>query len=220
MENVTERTSNPFGMTPPCEQPCAPGGPAAVYGYGDANADFHVVGDHPGVHGGRSTGVPFTESVAGERLQGVLHDVGLLAESYSDQPAVRDLFCSYLHMCCSPDGDPSDTDYLELERFFDAELRAITAHVLVPVGERAIEHVLRTYTSKARLLDRGVEWLHARELQGAGFLVVPVREPADWEAGDRNALVDSLGDTLASDYRQISDLGRFTGVEGDSYLVR
>mgnify|MGYP002760407047 CR=1 FL=1 len=49
MENVTDRTSNPFGMHPPCEQ--------FVPGYGDANAAFHVVGDHPGAHGGVDTGV-------------------------------------------------------------------------------------------------------------------------------------------------------------------
>ena len=39
MENVTDRTSNPFDMRPPCER--------FVPGYGDANADFHVAGDHP-----------------------------------------------------------------------------------------------------------------------------------------------------------------------------
>ncbi len=39
MENVTDRLSNPFGMTYPCER--------SVPGYGDANAHFHVVGDHP-----------------------------------------------------------------------------------------------------------------------------------------------------------------------------
>lgn len=220
MENVTDRTSNPFGMTLPCDEPCAPGGPAAVHGYGDANADFHVIGDHPGAHGGGSTGVPFTESVAGERLQGVLHEVGLLAEPYGDEPTVRDCFLSYLHACCPGDGEPTDDDYRRLEPFFDAELRAITAHVLVPVGERATAHVLRTYTSRVRLLDRGMEWLHARDIHGAGFLVVPVREPAEWAAGDREVLVEELGDVLASDYRQISDLGRFTGLDGDPYLVR
>jgi hypothetical protein len=37
VENVTDRTSNPFGMR--IED--------AVYGYGDDNAAFHVVGDRP-----------------------------------------------------------------------------------------------------------------------------------------------------------------------------
>jgi len=39
-------------MRPDCE--------SFVPGYGDANADFHVVGDHPGVHGGVDAGIPFT----------------------------------------------------------------------------------------------------------------------------------------------------------------
>jgi hypothetical protein len=37
VESVTDRTSNPFGMR--IED--------AVYGYGDDNAAFHVVGDRP-----------------------------------------------------------------------------------------------------------------------------------------------------------------------------
>ena len=55
MENVTSGVSNSFGIGHP--------GPA-VPGYGDANADLHVVGDHPGHHGGAETGVPFTDAVA------------------------------------------------------------------------------------------------------------------------------------------------------------
>lgn len=39
-------------MEPDCER--------FVPGCGDANADFHVIGDRPGVHGGIKTGVPFT----------------------------------------------------------------------------------------------------------------------------------------------------------------
>ncbi|MFB6308018.1 MAG: uracil-DNA glycosylase, partial [Haloarculaceae archaeon] len=57
MRNVTGRRSNPFGMQPPCE--------SYVAGYGDANAHFHVVGDHPCVHGGAESGVPFTDAEAG-----------------------------------------------------------------------------------------------------------------------------------------------------------
>ena len=59
VRNVTGRQSNPFGLSPSCE--------SFVPGYGDANADFHVVGDHPGVHGGCETGIPFTGSRTGER---------------------------------------------------------------------------------------------------------------------------------------------------------
>ncbi|WP_202932698.1 uracil-DNA glycosylase family protein [Halorussus salinus] len=239
MKNVTDRTSNPFGMRPPCPHECA-SGVSAVYGYGDANADFHLIGDYPGVHGGEETGVPFTGSLTGERLQPVLNEVGLVGDTYSDDPALADCFLSYRHMCCLPDGDaPTEADYDRLEPFFDAELRAIAAHVLLPVGERATRHVLRTYAAREALLDAPADSadgdspdgespadasdrmadLHADHVPGRGFLVIPVREPAEWDEGDAEELVSSLSDLLATDYRQTADLGRFLA-EHDTYEVR
>lgn len=211
VKNVTDRTSNPFGMRPPCEQ--------FVPGYGDANADFHAIGDHPGVHGGRDTGVPFTNAV-GRRLLGVLGDVRLLETPESDRPKMDDLFCSYLHTCVT-EGDPSPESYADCERFFDAELRAISAHVLLPVGERATRHVLRTYTARRVPTPLDMDELHARELRGSGWLVMPVTEPADWADKDDEAdrLRTALGDLLESDYRRETDLGRFLPGD-DPYLVR
>ena len=220
MENVTDRTSNPFGMRPPCEDVCAADGPEAAFGYGDANADFHLVGDNPNAHGGGGTGIPFTDGVAGERLQPVLNEVGLLGDAYSDEPAVSNLFSSYLHMCCLPDDrEPTDREYAALEPFFDAELRAIAAHVLLPVGERATAHVLEEYTARASALSRGMAALHATELKGRGFLIVPIRDPRKWEADDGDALQDELAAILAGDYRQTVDLGRFTATD-EPYEVR
>ncbi|WP_135830303.1 uracil-DNA glycosylase family protein [Halorussus halobius] len=240
MKNVTDRISNPFGMRPPCAADAsADGGSAtqgdasatpgvsAVHGYGDANADFHLVGDHPGVHGGRETGVPFTGSAAGERLQSVLREVGLLGDADGDAPAVENLFMSYRHACPLPgDRAPTDREYDDMERFFDAELRAIAAHVLLPVGEPATRHVLRTYAAREALLDReGMAGLHAEHVPGRGFLIVPIREPSEWDdgdqthGGDRERLVASLSDLLASDYRQTADLSRFVATE-DTYEVR
>jgi uracil-DNA glycosylase family 4 len=213
VENVTDRTSNPFGMRAPCEDPgAADGGLGAVYGYGDANADFHLIGHHPGVHGGAETGVPFTRSVAGERLQSVLHELGFAAGAYSDEPRLSNLYASYLYMCVPPEGrDPSPRDYDDLERFFDAELRAINAHVLLPVGERATEHVLAEYTTQARKFDPNMESLHARDIRGRGFLVVPIREPAEWTLGDRERLVSKLQAILDSDYRQTKGVATLIG---------
>jgi len=227
VENVTDRTRNPFGMSPPCDAPCSPD-VAAVYGYGDANADVHVVGDHPGIHGGTTTGVPFTGTAAGAALQDVLAAVDLLAEP-GDEPVPNSLFLSYLHMCCPPDGaDPDPADYADLERFFDAELRAIAAHVLVPVGERATAHVLRNYTAQAVPEDGDgdalgarvdMDALHATEVKGSGWLVLPLKDPAAWADGDRETAIDGLSALLARDYRQTSDLGRFLATD-DPYLVR
>ena len=38
---------------------------------------------------------------------------------------------------------------------------------------------------------------------------MPVREPADWTDGDADRLVEALVELRASDYEQVSDLGRF-----------
>jgi uracil-DNA glycosylase len=186
VKRVTDRVSNPFGMR-------APGEPA-VYGYGDANADFHVIGRDAETHGGAETGVPFTGSLAGERIQSVLYRVGLAAEPYSDAPDLENCYLSYVRI--SP-GDPAD-----LERYIDAELRALNAHILLPVGGEPLSYVLSEFTTQARRLPADSTRLHASEIRGRGFLVVPVREPAEWEPGDEAALVERLGALLNSDYRQ------------------
>jgi uracil-DNA glycosylase len=249
VKNVTDRVVNPFGMDPDCER--------YVPGYGDANADFHVVGDHPGVHGGfedveavddtdddpardgqraagtdggedgdagadgsddaeAREGVPFTNA-AGRRLQAALVDAGLL-EAAGDRPVVNRTFLSYLHPCVA-DGTPSEAAYDDMERFFDAEVRAIVAHVLLPVGERATRHVLETYTALAWKTEVDMEALHGRELRGSGWLVLPVREPAEWDDSHHDRLVDALRELQRTDFRRETDLGRF--FPGDqSYLVR
>ncbi|GAA0263860.1 uracil-DNA glycosylase family protein [Halobacterium noricense] len=205
MQNVTDRTSNPFGMQPPCE--------SFVPGYGDANADFHVVGDHPGVHGGGDTGVPFTGTPGAERFHGALTAAGLL----DDDGEPVELFLSYLHAGV-PEGEPTARGYTEMEPFFDAELRAITAHVLLPVGERATRHVLETYTAiVADEVDLAA--VHGEELHGSGWLVVPALDPGEWTADEEAAYVDALRDLRATDYHREADLGRFL-VGSESYRVR
>ena len=196
-------------MRPDCER--------FVPGYGDANANFHVVGDHPGVHGGVDARVPFTGTDPARRLQRALRTAGLLRD-VGDEPAVERTFLSYLHMCV-PDGEPSADDYAEMERYFDAELRAIAAHVLIPVGERATRHVLANYTAIPAEESLEMSRLHGRELLGSGWLVVPVADPATWDEADGATLAESLLELQSTDFRRETDLGRFLA-GGDTYYVR
>ncbi len=208
MRNVTTRRSNPFDLDPGCEP--------FVAGYGDANAHFHVIGDHPAAQGGIDSGIPFTDLPEAERLQEALVAGGLL-ETAGTPPVVDRTFLSYLHPCV-PEGVPDAEAYAEQEPLFDAELRAITAHVLLPVGERAVRHVLANYTSvPAKGFD--LRERHATEVAGSGFLVVPMLDPVDWEEGDEERLVAALVELLESDYRREADLGRFMH-GGDPYFVR
>ncbi|TKX80163.1 uracil-DNA glycosylase family protein [Halorubrum sp. SD626R] len=226
MQNVTDRTRNPFGMRPDCG--------SFVPGYGDANADFHVVGDHPGVHGGVATGVPFTGEPWSPAFLSALTEGGLIAgdaegpapdgtapeggDAESEPVRTERTYLSYLHMCV-PDGEPTAASYDDMERFFDAELRAIAAHVLLPVGAKATEHVLEQYTARAWKTEVDMAALHGEELLGSGWLVLPIRDPAEWEAGDADRLVDALLELRSTDFRRESDLGRFVA-GSDPYLVR
>jgi uracil-DNA glycosylase len=195
VKRVTDRVSNPFGMR-------APGEPA-VYGYGDANADFHVIGADADTHGGAETGVPFTGSVAGRRLQGVLSAVGFAAAPYSDEPDLTNCYLSYLRL--SP-GEPAD-----LERYVDAEVRALNAHVLLPVGDDALAYVLEAFTTQAGTLPADADALHATEVRGRGFLVVVAGEPAEWSDGDARALRGRLETILDGDYRQTKGVATRVG---------
>lgn len=208
MDHVSDRVRNPFGLVAPCPQR----DDGVVYGYGDPSADFHLIGDFPGAHGGSETGIPFTRSAAGRRVQSVLHAVGFAATPYSDHPEYEDLFVSYRHMCPTADGSPpSDDDYADLERYFDAELRAVNAHVLLPVGRRPTDHVLRGYTTRAETEGLDMRSLHATEVRGRGFMVVPVRDPREWADGDRERLVQKLTAVCESDYRQTKGVATLVG---------
>ena len=220
MQNVTDRTRNPFGMRPDC--------PSFVPGYGDANADFHVIGDRPGVHGGVDEGIPFTGEPWSTEFLSALANAGLLAgggppitsaeAAATDPIEVERTFLSYLHMRASDD-EPTAADYDDMERFFDAELRAIAAHVLLPVGTRATDHVLREYTARAWKTAVDMDELHGEELLGSGWLVVPIKDPSDWQAGDADRLIEALRALRSTDFRRETDLGRFVA-GNDPYLVR
>jgi uracil-DNA glycosylase family 4 len=201
---------NPFGITPSCER--------HVPGYGDSTADFHVVGDHPGVHGGVESGIPFTGQPWSGRFFDTLDRAGLVRTGpEGGELDVKDTFLSYLHMCVS-ERAPTAEDYAAMEPFFDAELRAITAHVLLPVGPRATAHVFESYTARDSV-DLEMNAVHATEIRGSGWLVVPTKEPAEWSSEDAASLVGALEELQRTDYRRVSDLGRFFP-DDSPYMVR
>jgi len=213
VQNVTDQVRNPFGMEFPCED--------SVPGYGDANADFHVIGDHPGLHGGEETGIPFTDRDWSAAFFEALSEATLVGDVDLASGAIETnrTFFSYLHACVPERSGPETADYARLEPYFDAELRAITADVLLPVGERATRHVLADYTARDPALAGDVDDLHANELHGSGWLIVPIREPAEWGPEDGRHLVEGLTELQRTDYHRMADLGRFVAGP-ESYYVR
>ncbi|MFB6361690.1 MAG: uracil-DNA glycosylase family protein [Halobacteriales archaeon] len=221
MKNVTEEVSNPFGMRPPCPHRCVGESERrAVFGYGDANADFHVIGNHSAVHGGAASGVPFTGDPAGERVLDVLEATGFLLAREAAELTYENCFTSYRYLCCVPPGTAPDREQLrDFERFFDAELRAVAADVLVPVGEAAIRHVIESYTAQEHRLRTQMADLHGTEVRGRGFMVLPIQDPREWGADGFDTIVTAIEELLAMDYHQEVDLGRFIA-DADPYYVR
>jgi len=103
--------------------------------------------------------------------------------------------------------------------FFDAELRAIAAHVLLPVGARATDHVLQQYTSRAHKTEIDMDALHAEELLGSGWLVLPIKDPAEVDRRRRRPTRRGAPRAQSTDFRRESDLGRFIA-GSEPYLVR
>ena len=119
----------------------------------------------------------------------------------------------------APDGEtPTPEAYARFDRFFDAELRAISAHVLFPVGERTTRYVIETHTADGHKITYDMDDLHATEIRGRGFLVVPVAEPREWD-GHGSTLVEAIERLRGGDYEQMVDLGRFIP-NAEPYFVR
>ncbi|AOW80340.1 uracil-DNA glycosylase [Halodesulfurarchaeum formicicum] len=166
-----------------------------------------MIGDRPS----EPTAADLLEDGRFEPLRVVLETVGLL-----DAGAAGSIYTSYLYPCYQ-NGEPTPAAREAAEALFDAELRAITAHVLLPVGEQAIEFVLRNYSSMAPG-ERSTA-LHGTEITNGSWIIVPIRDPAAWEAGDAETLESTLRSLRSFDYRRESDLGRHVTGPG-SYRVR
>jgi uracil-DNA glycosylase family 4 len=194
--------ANPFGMDETCEN-CAlcERRERVVHGYGDVGAEFLVVGDGP-TAGAERTGVPFTGDEAGERVQRILGELGLVRSSPdADEPDVQNVFLTYLTRCRHPDREATDAEVDTCEPYLNAEIRMINPEILVPVGQRALEALAVDYTTR-RPDSFDVEAEHATTVRGRGFELVPMRDPATMTDEAATAFVEHMRDLFGRDYRQ------------------
>lgn len=196
-----ERLSNPYGMDEDCTN-CARAETREriVHGYGDAEAEFLVVGETP-TAGAQATGVPFTGDAAGERLQATLGELSLSRSPPGDpEPALQNVYLTYLTRCHGPEA-PTDGEVRACEPFLNAEIRTINPEILVPVGERTLRTLAPDYTTKAP--DQfDIDEAHATAIRGRGFELVPMRRLDEQTDAETAAFVDRMRELMAGDYRQ------------------
>ncbi len=148
-----------------------------VHGYGAADARVVFVGEAPGYLGADLTGVPFTRDRSGVRLQRMLIELGLSAETDPrlEQPRLRCFITNVVR--CNPPANrtPTRAEVANCQPYLWQELGLINPRIIVPVGNVAARILF------PRLLEQAappITQAHARVFSRDGTCVVPMRHPA------------------------------------------
>ena len=173
-----------------------------VHGYGDVGGEFLFVGEAPSAAAER-TGVPFTGDEAGERVQRILGELGFSRSAPdADEPDVQNVFLTYLTRCRHPERRPTENEISTCEPFLNAEIRMINPHIIVPVGQAALEALAFDYTTRS-VDSFDVEAEHATTIRGRGFELVPMMDPEAQTDADTEAFVEHVRESVFErDYRQ------------------
>jgi len=196
-----ESQSNPFGMDEDCrrcESLCETRR-RVVHGYGDVDADFAFVGEAP-TRAADEGAVPFARH-EGRTLFDLLSDVGRCPDPDADRPGLIDVYLTTLTRCRHPDRAPTDDEVRNCDDYLTAEVRMINPEILVPVGERALDHLVAEYTTHDPA-DYDILDDHATRIRGRGFELFPTVSPAAMTDDQATTFVNAFLDLLASDYRQ------------------
>jgi DNA polymerase len=148
-----------------------------VHGYGRPDASVVFVGEAPGYKGGDLTGIPFTRDRSGTRLQRVLIELGLSAETDPrlEHPRLRCFVTNAVR--CNPPSNrtPTRAEIANCQPYLWQELELLQPKIVVPLGNVAARIIF------PRLLGRPappITRAHAQTYTGDGFVVVPMRHPA------------------------------------------
>ena len=114
--------------------------------FGDAAAEFLIVGLAPGMHGANRTGRPFTGDHAGILLYRTLHQFGFaslaLSQAAADPLVLNNCRISNAVKCLPPQNKPLPEEIRSCNRYLSAELRQKPPRVILALGSVAHQAVL------------------------------------------------------------------------------
>ena len=114
--------------------------------FGDAAAEFLIVGLAPGMHGANRTGRPFTGDHAGILLYRTLHQFGFaslaLSQAADDPLVLNNCRISNAVKCLPPQNKPLPEEIRSCNRYLSAELRQKPPRVILALGSVAHQAVL------------------------------------------------------------------------------
>lgn len=108
-----------------------------VHGYGDPAAEVMFVGTAPDYGGANATGVPWTRSAAGQRMQVLLRALRLRTASDIDdeRPRLASAYLTYLVRCATEaDLMPTMRDVAHCLTYLWHEIELVNPRIIVAVG--------------------------------------------------------------------------------------
>jgi uracil-DNA glycosylase family 4 len=162
-----------------------------VHGYGPPEATVVLVGEAPGYKGGDLTGVPFTLDRSGVRLQQLLIELGLSAETNprTEQPHLRCFVTNVVR--CNPPANrtPTRAEIANCKPYLRQELALLQPRILVPLGNVAAQALFSECLGQpAPPISRA----HAQAFTGNGRLILPMRHPARCSNADLQQFASAL----------------------------
>ncbi|ABX06336.1 MAG TPA: hypothetical protein DEF47_07685 [Herpetosiphon sp.] len=145
-----------------------------VHGYGDANAKVMFVGEVPESLGANQTGVPWTRTIAGQRLQVLLRALRLRTASdpEHEEPRLVGAYLTYLVRCSThADSPPTMVETSNCVAYLWRELVLVNPRIIVTVGEAP------TRLMCAKLFGHvpgNVESMHAQPLPVDQRILLPM----------------------------------------------
>ena len=196
--------ANPYGMDEACTRcpELSETRSTIVHGYGDVTADFLFVAAMP-TAAADEQGHPVVGAEGAYSLTDLLDAIGFRTGDVdaAGQPVLDNAFVTHLTRCHHPDRSPTDREIEECEPFLNAELRTINPDILLPLSERVLHALAADYTTKSPTA-LAIDEVHATEVRGRGFELIPLRDPRSMNDTEFEAAVDVLTATIERDYRQ------------------
>jgi uracil-DNA glycosylase family 4 len=136
-----------------------------VPAFGDAKANFLIVGLAPGLHGANATGRPFTGDYAGILLYETLHKFGFASKpqsiSVNDNLKLKNCRITNAVKCVPPANKPTSEEIKICSVYLKNELYALpNASVVLGLGKIAHDSVIRSFDLKLSQHPFGHENVH------------------------------------------------------------
>lgn len=131
-----------------------------VPGFGDPNAEVHIVGLAPAAHGANRTGRMFTGDSSGDWLYRALHETGFANQSAStgkdDGLQLKNIFISAVCRCAPPENKPLPAEIENCSVFLEKEMAALqNVHVILCLGHLAFSRYCKLHALKGLAFSHG-----------------------------------------------------------------